>query len=122
MLAEKNSLSDRAHGLIMGAVIGDSIGSKFEFSTRPPTEDELVEIMTMPGGGPHGVLPGQVTDDGELMMCLLRALVDMKEFDVDRIAHYYREWIMSNPFDKGGTISNALEALREKAEASRAVA
>ena len=45
----------------------------------------------MPGGGPHGILPGQVTDDSELAMCLLRGLADMKgKFDVDKIAYWYQ--------------------------------
>ena len=32
--------------------------------------------MTMPGGGPWNTGPGQITDDSELGMCLMRALVD----------------------------------------------
>jgi len=31
--------------------------------------------MLMPGGGPHSVAPGQVTDDSELAMCLMWAIL-----------------------------------------------
>jgi len=31
--------------------------------------------MSLPGGGPHGVAPGQITDDGELTLSLLNGLV-----------------------------------------------
>lgn len=33
------------------------------------------ECMKMPGGGPHGVGAGQITDDSELAMCLMWGLI-----------------------------------------------
>lgn len=65
--------------------------------------------MTMPGGGPHKVAPGQITDDGELTLSLLNGLVkgngklDMKEITIS-----YAKWIKSNPFDVGATTRKAL--------------
>ena len=32
--------------------------------------------MQMPGGGPFNCGPGQITDDSELAMCLMWALID----------------------------------------------
>ena len=32
--------------------------------------------MQWPGGGPHGVAPGQITDDSELAMCLMWGLLE----------------------------------------------
>ena len=32
--------------------------------------------MTMPGGGPWRVAAGQITDDSELAMCLMRGILD----------------------------------------------
>ena len=32
--------------------------------------------MSMPGGGPHKVAPGQVTEDSELAMCLMWGLIE----------------------------------------------
>ena len=37
------------------------------------------ECMKMPGGGPHKVGPGQVTDDSELAMCLMQAIIESNE-------------------------------------------
>ena len=34
----------------------------------------MEECMEMPGGGPHQVGPGQITDDSELAMCQLQAI------------------------------------------------
>lgn len=42
-----------------------------------PTEEQLNEAMKMPGGGTHGNGAGQITDDGELTMCLLYGLTSV---------------------------------------------
>ena len=44
--------------------------------------------------------PGQVTDDGELMLCLMHALTNTVEpnlFDLDNIVRYYKEWAETDP-------------------------
>lgn len=33
----------------------------------------------MPGGGPHSIVSGQVTDDTEMAMCLMWALIGSNE-------------------------------------------
>ena len=71
----------------------------------------------MPGGGPHGVGPGQVTDNGEMSMCLLWGLAKNKKeqgvlnLDLNYICEYYRDWILSSPFDIGITTKDALGPL-----------
>jgi len=35
--------------------------------------------MMMPGGGPHNVAPGQITDDSEMAMSLLKGIVESNE-------------------------------------------
>ena len=72
---KKNSEEDRAYGAIIGAFIADSCGSYYEFSKKKLNDNEMDECMRMPGGGPHKVDPGQVTDDSELSMCLLNSIV-----------------------------------------------
>ena len=47
-----------------------------EFS-RICTDEEHTNIcMTMPGGGYHKTAPGQITDDSELSMCLMKGLIE----------------------------------------------
>ena len=67
--------------------------------------------MPMPGGGPHGLNPGQTTDDGELTMCLLQALAETTAadtLDIDVIASWYKKWVTSQPFDTEETIAATL--------------
>lgn len=100
---------DSSLGCVVGAFIGDSIGSLLEFQNLV-TEEEVEKALTMPGGGPFYLVPGQVTDDSELAIALARALCDMKDgvFDVETVATHYISWLKSGPFDKGKTVSNAL--------------
>ena len=70
--------------------------------------------MEMPGGGYWNVYPGQVTDDSELAMCLMRGLVAGKgKFDLFHHCLYYGYWIKLQPFDIGRTTLNGLGPLAE---------
>eukprot|EP01063_Lacrimia_lanifica_P004989 TRINITY_DN12824_c0_g1_i1.p1 TRINITY_DN12824_c0_g1~~TRINITY_DN12824_c0_g1_i1.p1 ORF type:complete len:337 (+),score=49.87 TRINITY_DN12824_c0_g1_i1:130-1140(+) len=98
----------RAQGAVLGALVGDSVGSYLEFvgKVKPASLDKA---MSMPGGGHHGVSPGQVTDDGEMTLCLLRALCRTQgHYDADAVAQSYKKWAASKPFDMGRTTYAAL--------------
>src|SRR5262245_60205818 len=64
--------------------------------------------MTMPGGGFFKLAPGQITDDGELSLCLAQALSAAKSFSIEKVARKYAEWVRSRPFDMGHTTRSAL--------------
>lgn len=85
----KDAFNERAWGCLMGAFVADSCGSYLEFyggtddhELIMASEEVLDKCMTMPGGGYHEVAPGQVTDDTELMQCLLWGYVDSNPADV----------------------------------------
>jgi ADP-ribosylglycohydrolase len=78
------------------------------------------KAMEMVGGGPFQLLPGQVTDDSEMAMHMLKGLMcyDAKKPLKEQInaillsiANEYVEWLCSNPFDIGLTCKTALMAL-----------
>eukprot|EP01084_Bolivina_argentea_P138389 243638_1 len=78
-LTQAEALIDRAYGCVIGAAIGDSIGSFCEFRKSRIDEDELDQAMEMPGGGTWGqrVITGQVTDDTELAVSLAYGLMEI---------------------------------------------
>ncbi len=39
--------------------------------------------MTMPGGGPFELGPGQITDDSEMAMCLMWGLIEGNKDDIN---------------------------------------
>jgi ADP-ribosyl-[dinitrogen reductase] hydrolase len=101
-------LEDRALGCLIGALVGDAAGATLEFLERKPTSIEIEQAMTLPGGGILNLAPGQITDDGELTLCLAQALSESTTFDIEKIAQFYAKWIDSSPFDVGFTTSKSL--------------
>ena len=99
---------DAAVGALLGACVGDAAGAYLEFIGHVPSRTEVERALSMPGGGIWGVAPGQITDDGELTLCLALALSEGPTFDLERIAGKYAAWIQSQPFDIGNTTSQSL--------------
>jgi ADP-ribosylglycohydrolase len=105
---------------VLGGYVGDAAGATLEFKVRV-SEAEAAEAMELRGGGPHNVGPGQVTDDSEMDMALVRALdgcdgCDASE-DADaevrrRAAAGYIAWHRSEPFDVGQTVGRAFAFAR----------
>ena len=85
------------------------------------------KCMTMPGGGFFHLAPGQITDDSELAMCQMHALIEQGEdfaqgnFDANKIALWYKKWVESEPFDIGASTINALSPLKKDPRWSAAV-
>ena len=105
-----------ALGCLLGAFVGDSAGSLLEFQNAPSAAD-VDRAMEMPGGGVHRVLPGQVTDDGELTLSLAHALLEANSvadnapfngFPASIVARWYGRWMQSDPFDAGNTCRTAM--------------
>ena len=101
-----------AMGCLLGALVGDAAGATLEFLDRDPTVEDVAWAMNMPGGGDLGVAPGQITDDGELTLCLAQALAECDKFDLETIAFHYAQWVESEPFDMGFTTSYSLGSYR----------
>lgn len=99
---------------ILGALVGDAAGATVEFYHGELSKETAENAMTMPGGGPHHVGPGQITDDGELTLTLWRSLSlcspqsTMEEITV-ALMKGYAKWYNSIPFDIGFTCGMAFE-------------
>ncbi|MBE9127646.1 MULTISPECIES: ADP-ribosylglycohydrolase family protein [unclassified Coleofasciculus] len=105
-------LNDAALGCLLGALVGDAAGATLEFMGRQPTLTEVDGAMSMPGGGVWQVAPGQITDDGELTLCLAQALSQSSTFQRETIAQNYAKWVESVPFDMGSTTSHSIGCFR----------
>lgn len=103
---------ERALGAILGALVGDAAGAVLEFFGREIVETDVAHALAMPGGGTWEVAPGQVTDDGELTMSLLRGLASAPDDPTRAVAERYASWAASDPFDIGATTAASLGCLR----------
>lgn len=119
-MTDDDARTDAALGAVLGALVGDAAGAVLEFLGRPVETADVAHALAMPGGGTWGVAPGQITDDGELTMSLLHALVEAPESPRPAAAARYAEWVASDPFDIGATTARSLGCLRDATFAVRA--
>jgi len=101
----------RAQGCLVGLLVGDSLGSAVEFCSASYIASHHPDgVRELSDGGTYDTLAGQPTDDGELALALARSLIGRNHFDEEKVARAYVRWLLSEPFDQGGTISQALAA------------
>jgi ADP-ribosyl-[dinitrogen reductase] hydrolase len=100
---------------VLGAFLGDSMGSYVEFKKGNP---ELWEEVNFNEICPiWGSSPGQLSDDSEMALSSAYGIMDssfMNEINADRLAFYYGLWYLTNPFDIGTTTTKALKPMADK--------
>ena len=121
---DSNQCRELLLGCLYGVAIGDAVGGVLEFMPGRIGDVDVENALNLPGGGCHGLLPGQVTDDTELAVALARGLLSTKlhERNVaqkvnigeqfpeklwDEVALEYNRWYESEPFDIGFTCATA---------------
>ena len=110
-----NYYFDKLLGSLYGVCIGDALGLRYEFSehnaslsqVRHDMENNILPII---GGGPFNLKTGQVSDDSEMTLSLLRSIAETGYYDQADVALKYIEWYNSQPVDIGTTISKSLFA------------
>ena len=117
----RNPELDRYRGALIGLAVGDALGAPLEFM-RPGTFDPVTDMV---GGGPHGLMPGEWTDDTSMALCLAESLIETRGFDaVDQLQRYVRWWRNGHLsstgfcFDIGLTTRAALEAFESTGQPS----
>lgn len=107
-------------GALLGGWCGDAAGATLEFYYGDLTDEKILNAMHMCGGGCFNVGSGQVTDDSELEISLMNALIihneksnePFKMFPSGIIANNYIAWYKSAPFDIGNTTTKAFNGAK----------
>ncbi|MGH7464336.1 MAG: ADP-ribosylglycohydrolase family protein, partial [Longimicrobiales bacterium] len=114
-----DNTADRTRGALLGLAVGDALGATVEFMS-PGTFEPVTDMI---GGGPHGLQPGEWTDDTSMALCLAWSLVDIGGFEpadqMRRYVRWYREGYMSSTgscFDIGNTTRAALHRIERDGE------
>ncbi len=101
---------DRQRGALIGLAVGDALGAAVEFmpsGTFPP-------VTGYRGGGPHGLGPGEWTDDTSMALALADSMAQAGWDLTDQLQRYLRWWrngeysVNGDCFDIGGTTQVAL--------------
>jgi len=67
--------TDRERGPLLGLPVGDAIGAAVEFELP----GSFPEVSGYRGGGPHGLTPGEGTDDTSMALALSERGVKVRE-------------------------------------------
>ena len=108
------TLKARVGGVLYGQMVGDALGTRYEFSSSKVTRQKIYrdltnEFLPILGRGPFNVEPGQVTDDTELAFGLLYSIIANRTYNKDAVAEKYIKWFNSQPFDVGSTTRKAFK-------------
>jgi len=110
---------DRSRGALIGLAVGDALGAAVEFK-RPGT---FALVTGYRGGGPHGLEPGQWTDDTSMALALADSITSVG-WDLNDQVNRYVEWwtegkysVNGRCFDIGVTTRRALHKFLDKADA-----
>ena len=107
-----DEFEDLSKGCLIGAFLGDSIGSYLDMNEEILSEELVNKALDLPGGGTFDLNPGQITEDSELSLSLMRGLIDGDgKFSLEMIVKYYKDWFFSNPFDIGETLRHSFTSL-----------
>ncbi len=107
MNAEKDIVS-RARAAFLGVALGDALGATTEFMTPAEIKAGYGRHRKMLGGGWLNLKPGQVTDDTEMSLALARAILEKREWRLERIADHFVAWMRGRPIDIGATVRKGI--------------
>lgn len=107
---KQTQLHNRQRGAFLGLAVGDALGAAVEF--RSP--GSFPEVISYRGGGPHGLKPGEWTDDTSMALALADSIAEAG-WDINDQASRYLDWYRTGKysvngrcFDIGTTTSAAL--------------
>ena len=106
------NIMDYIYNTFLAGWCADAVGARLEFRKTRFTEKQAIDAMHFIGEKTNSINDGQFTDDSEMEIALLTALLKGKNdtyFPIERIAKEYIKWYKSMPFDIGQTTTFALE-------------
>ena len=106
-------------GAIYGFAIGDAMGATTEFMTAEQIERKFGKVTDIIGGGWLNLTAGEVTDDTQMTMCVMNALMKTLNED-DPLSYLFKmecrkefiKWYESGPKDVGGQCSRAINYMK----------
>lgn len=111
MKLNKNGIA----GAIYGFAIGDAMGATTEFMSEEQIKRKFGKVTDIIGGGWLNLEAGEVTDDTQMTMCVMNALMRTSG-ENDPLGYFFMmecrrefiKWYKSGPKDVGGQCSRAI--------------
>lgn len=105
---------NRIAGAMYGFAIGDAMGATTEFMSEEQIQKKYGKVTDIIGGGWLDLKPGNVTDDTEMMFCVIEALTPttlnepMGYHFMRACRNRFIRWFNNHPKDVGGQCSKAI--------------
>lgn len=102
---------DYIYNTFLAGWCADAAGARLEFRKTRFTEKQAIDAMHFIGEKTNSINDGQFTDDSEMEIALLTALLKGKNdtyFPIERIAKEYIKWFKTGPFDIGQSVALAI--------------
>lgn len=107
-------MRNKIAGAIYGFAIGDAMGATTEFMTAEQIQKKHGQVNDIIGGGWLGLHPGEITDDTQMTMCVMSAIMRQPE-TVEEFRKYCEDnfilWVNSKPKDIGAQCARAIHDL-----------
>lgn len=102
---------NKVAGAIYGFAIGDAMGATTEFMSAEQIHKVYGKVTDIIGGGWLNLKAGEVTDDTQMSMCVMDALMkypdNINKFE-ELCASNFVEWLKKGPKDIGGQCSKGI--------------
>lgn len=109
------NLRNKIAGAVYGYAIGDAMGATTEFMSKGAIEKMYGTVKDIIGGGWLDLQPGEVTDDTQMTMCVMSAIMRQPQ-NVEEFKKYCTNnfviWFNSKPKDIGGQCFRSILALQ----------
>ncbi len=105
------NLRNKIEGAIYGFAIGDAMGATTEFMTDKQIKSQFGKVTDIIGGGWLNLEPGQITDDTEMTICVMDALMHYPDnpHKFEKVcANNFVEWFKQGPKDIGGQCAKGI--------------
>lgn len=117
-----DNLENKISGAIYGFAIGDAMGGTTEFMHPHEIKAKYGTVKEIIGGGWLDLKPGEITDDTQMTLCIMDAIIkayNSDEFHWQVFGYYVKDnfikWYNSNPKDIGNVCRKGiLEIINDK--------
>ncbi|NMD72611.1 ADP-ribosyl-[dinitrogen reductase] hydrolase [Bacillus sp. DNRA2] len=100
---------NKIKGGLFGVAVGDALGGTTEFMTKEEIEAKYGRVTDIIGGGVWDLKEGEVTDDTEMTIAVIKGIIANPEYPIEEIGKHFLEWKATDPKDIGITIRTTFE-------------
>ena len=97
-----STIKNKIAGAIYGFAIGDAMGATTEFMNHAQIKKQYGQVTDIIGGGWLNLKAGKVTDDTQMTICVMDALMGNIKLFEERCMDNFIEWYRMGPRDIGG--------------------